>query len=225
MILAAGLGKRMLPLTTKTPKPLLQVGGRPLLEHHILNLKAAGFTELVVNAAYLADQIIDFCGDGSRWGVQIRVSLEAEPLETAGGIAKALPLLGEGPFLVVNGDIWCPYPFARLIERSPLDAGAHLVLVPNPPHHSDGDFSLEQGRVHSKGRVALTFSGIAVYRPDFFLGLTAAKQPLKPLLDAAITKSKVTGEIYTGTWVDVGTPQRLQAIDEACHAAQKSNGG
>ena len=221
MILAAGLGKRMLPLTANTPKPLLQVGGRPLLEHHILNLKAAGFTELVINAAYLADQIIDFCGDGSRWGMQIRVSVEAEPLETAGGIVKALPLLGEGPFLVVNGDIWCPFPFARLIECSPLDAGAHLVLVPNPPHHADGDFSLEQGRVHSKGPASFTFSGVAVYRPDFFSGLTAAKQPLKPLLDAGIVESKVTGEIYTGTWVDVGTPQRLQALDEACRAALK----
>jgi len=221
MILAAGLGKRMLPLTANTPKPLLRVGGRPLLEHHILNLKAAGFTELVINAAYLADQIIDFCGDGSRWGVQIRVSVEPEPLETAGGIVKALPLLGEGPFLVVNGDIWCPFPFARLIECSPLDAGAHLVLVPNPPHHADGDFSLEQGRVHSKGPASFTFSGVAVYRPDFFSGLTAAKQPLKPLLDAGIVESKVTGEIYTGTWVDVGTPQRLQALDEACRAALK----
>ena len=211
----------MLPLTANTPKPLLRVGGRPLLEHHILNLKAAGFTELVINAAYLADQIIDFCGDGSRWGVQIRVSVEAEPLETAGGIVKALPLLGEGPFLVVNGDIWCPFPFARLIECSPLDAGAHLVLVPNPPHHADGDFSLEQGRVHSKGPASFTFSGVAVYRPDFFSGLTAAKQPLKPLLDAGIVESKVTGEIYTGTWVDVGTPQRLQGLDEACRAALK----
>ena len=211
----------MLPLTANTPKPLLRVGGRPLLEHHILNLKAAGFTELVINAAYLADQIIDFCGDGSRWGMQIRVSVEAEPLETAGGIVKALPLLGEGPFLVVNGDIWCPFPFARLIECSPLDAGAHLVLVPNPPHHADGDFSLEQGRVHSKGPASFTFSGVAVYRPDFFSGLTAAKQPLKPLLDAGIVESKVTGEIYTGTWVDVGTPQRLQALDEACRAALK----
>ena len=216
-----GLGKRMLPLTANTPKPLLQVGGKTLLEHHILNLKAAGFTELVINAAYLADQIIDFCGDGSRWGVQIRVSVETEPLETAGGIVKALPLLGEGPFLVVNGDIWCPFPFARLIECSPLDAGAHLVLVPNPPHHADGDFSLEQGRVHSKGPASFTFSGVAVYRPDFFSGLTAAKQPLKPLLDAGIVESKVTGEIYTGTWVDVGTPQRLQALDEACRAALK----
>ena len=142
-------------------------------------------------------------------------------METAGGIVKALPLLGEGPFLVVNGDIWCPFPFARLIECSPLDAGAHLVLVPNPPHHADGDFSLEQGRVHSKGPASFTFSGVAVYRPDFFSGLTAAKQPLKPLLDAGIVESKVTGEIYTGTWVDVGTPQRLQALDEACRAALK----
>ena len=219
MILAAGLGKRMLPLTANTPKPLLQVGGKPLLEHHILNLRAAGFTELVINAAYLANQIIDFCGDGSRWGVQIRVSLEAEPLETAGGIAKALPLLGGGPFLVVNGDIWCPFPFARLIECSPFNADAHLVLVPNPSHHADGDFSLEHGCLLPKGQISFTFSGIAVYRPQFFLGLSPVKQPLKPLLDAAITASQVSGEVHVGPWVDVGTPERLQAVDEACRTA------
>ncbi|MBT5332578.1 MAG: nucleotidyltransferase family protein, partial [Gammaproteobacteria bacterium] len=161
MILAAGLGRRMLPLTQNTPKPLLEVAGKPLLEHHILNLRAAGITELVINAAYLADQIIAFCGDGSRWGVQIRVSVEAEPLETAGGIIKALPLLGDSPFLVVNSDIWCPFPFDQLIGRSPLAAGAHLVLVPNPPHHADGDFSLEQGCVRPKEQMAFTFSGIA----------------------------------------------------------------
>jgi MurNAc alpha-1-phosphate uridylyltransferase len=209
----------MLPLTQNTPKPLLEVAGKPLLEHHILNLRAAGITELVINAAYLADQIIAFCGDGSRWGVQIRVSFEAEPLETAGGIIKALPLLGDSPFLVVNSDIWCPFPFDQLIGRSPLAAGAHLVLVSNPPHHADGDFSLEQGCVRPKGLNGFTFSGIAVYCPQFFRGFASAKQsvkqPLKPLLDAAITAGKVTGELHTGTWIDVGTPQRLQALNGA----------
>ena len=174
---------------------------------------------MVINAAHLADQIIAFCGDGSRWGVQIRVSVEAEPLETAGGIIKALPLLGDSPFLVVNSDIWCPFPFDQLIGLSPLEPGAHLVLVPNPSHHADGDFSLEQGCVRPKGQMALTFSGIAVYHPQFFQGFSSAKgpvkQPLKPLLDAAITAGKVTGEVHAGTWIDVGTPQRLQALNGA----------
>ena len=134
MILAAGRGERMLPLTRQTPKPLLQVGGRPLLEHHILNLKAAGFKQLVINAAHLAGQIIDFCGDGSRWGVHIEVSEEEEPLETAGGIVRALPMLGDGPFAVVNGDIWCDYPSPIWPIMSPF-RGAHLVLVANPDHN------------------------------------------------------------------------------------------
>ena len=219
MILAAGLGRRMLPLTQNTPKPLLEVAGKPLLEHHILNLRAAGITELVINAAYLADQIIAFCDDGSRWGVQIQVSVEAEPLETAGGIIKALPLLGDTPFLVVNSDIWCPFPFDQLIECSPLEGGAHLVLVPNPPHHAGGDFSLEQGRLLPRGQTAFTYSGIGVYCPQFFRGFASAKQPvkqpLKPLLDAAITAGRVTGELHAGAWVDVGTPQRLQSLNQA----------
>jgi MurNAc alpha-1-phosphate uridylyltransferase len=219
MILAAGLGRRMLPLTQNTPKPLLKVAGKPLLEHHILNLRAAGITELVINAAYLADQIIAFCGDGSRWGVQIQVSLEAEPLETAGGIIKALPLLGDSPFLVVNSDIWCPFPFDQLIGCSPLEPSAHLVLVPNPPHHADGDFSLEGGCLRVKGQTAFTYSGIGVYHPQFFRRFSSVKrpvkQPLKPLLDGAIIAGKVTGEVHAGPWVDVGTPQRLQAVNEA----------
>ncbi|MDG1064721.1 MAG: nucleotidyltransferase family protein [Luminiphilus sp.] len=228
MILAAGLGRRMLPLTQNTPKPLLEVAGKPLLEHHILNLSTAGITELVINAAYLADQIIAFCGDGSRWGVKIRVSVESEPLETAGGIIKALPLLGDTPFLVVNSDIWCPFPFDRLIECAPLEGGAHLILVPNPPHHADGDFSLEQGCVRVKSQIAFTYSGIGIYHPQFFQGFSSAKrpvkQPLKPLLDAAITAGKVTGELHTGTWIDVGTPQRLQALNEARQTAAPLNG-
>ena len=219
MILAAGMGRRMLPLTQDTPKPLLKVAGQSLLEHHIVNLKAAGITELVINAAYLADQIVDFCGDGSRWGLNIHVSVESEPLETAGGIIKALPVLGDSPFLVVNGDIWCPYPFERLINAAPRATDAHLVLVPNPSHHADGDFSLEHGCLLPKGQISFTFSGIAVYRPQFFLGLSPVKQPLKPLLDAAITASQVSGEVHVGPWVDVGTPERLQAVDEACRTA------
>ena len=215
MILAAGLGKRLLPLTANTPKPLLQVGGRPLLEHHILNLKAAGFTELVVNAAYLADQIIDFCGDGSRWGVQICVSVEAEPLETAGGIINALPLLGNQPFIVVNGDIYTHFPVKHMQEKSIPTAGAHLILVSNPTHNLAGDFTLVGHQVQPRAEQTLTFSGIAAYHPQFFSELAEGKRSLKPLLDVAITKQVVTGEHYGGPWFDVGTPQRLQDLDKA----------
>ena len=216
MILAAGRGERMLPLTRHTPKPLLQVGGRPLLEHHILNLKAGGFEQLVINAAYLAGQIIEFCGDGSRWGVHIEVSEEEEPLETAGGIVRALPMLGDGPFAVVNGDIWCDYPFANLARHLPVPGGAHLVLVANPDHNPGGDFTLSGRDVTPAGPGdTLTFSGVAVYQPDFFSGATTGKAPLKPLLDRAIAAGNVSGERYNGAWVDVGTPQRLQDLDHA----------
>ena len=205
----------MLPLTANTPKPLLQVGGRPLLEHHILNLKAAGFTELVVNAAYLADQIIDFCGDGSRWGVQIRVSVEEEPLETAGGIIKVLPFLGNNPFIIVNGDIYSHFPL-RSMQKQPIPtAGAHLILVPNPPHNLAGDFTLIKHQVQRRAEQTLTFSGIGAYHPDFFSGLGQGKRPLKPLLDIAIAAQAVTGEHYEGPWFDVGSPQRLQSLDKA----------
>jgi len=216
MILAAGRGERMLPLTLHTPKPLLRVGGRPLLEHHILNLKAAGFDQLVINAAYLAKQVIDFCGDGRRWGVHIEVSEEEEPLETAGGIVRALPKLGDGPFAVVNGDIWCDYPFTNLAHHVPVPGGAHLVLVANPDHNPGGDFTLSGRDVNpAEPEDTLTFSGVAVYQPDFFSGVTAPKAPLKPLLDGAISERRVSGEHYNGTWVDVGTPQRLQDLDHA----------
>ncbi len=216
MILAAGRGERMLPLTRHTPKPLLQVGGRPLLEHHILNLKAGGFGQLVINAAYLAGQIIEFCGDGSRWGVHIEVSEEEEPLETAGGIVRALPMLGDGPFAVVNGDIWCDYPFTNLAHHVPVPGGAHLVLVANPDHNPGGDFTLSGPDVIPAGTGdKLTFSGIAVYQPDFFSGVTVPKAPLKPLLDGAISEGRVSGERYNGAWVDVGTPQRLRDLDHA----------
>ena len=222
MILAAGEGIRMRPLTHETPKPLLKVGGVPLLEHHLLGLRDAGVSDVVVNASYLGDQIAAFCGDGGRWGLRIRVSREAVPLETAGGIIEALPLLGELPFIVVNGDVYCDYPFKRLIDR-PIESGqGHLVLVDNPAHHLEGDFRLVKGRVlqpddtetsDGRSRSTLTFSGIALYAADFFAGYERGKRALKPLLDEAILQGQVSGEHLEGTWSDVGTPGRLAALN------------
>ena len=212
----------MRPLTHETPKPLLKVGGVPLLEHHLLGLREAGVSEVVVNASYLGDQIAAFCGDGGRWGLRIRVSREAAPLETAGGIIEALPLLSELPFLVVNGDVYCDYPFKRLIDR-PVESGqAHLVLVDNPAHHPEGDFRLVDGRVlqpedivNSAGRSrnTLTFSGIALYGADFFASYERGKRALKPLLDEAILQGRLSGEPFGGVWSDVGTPERLAALN------------
>ena len=212
----------MRPLTHETPKPLLKVGGVPLLEHHLLGLRDAGVSDVVVNASYLGDQIAAFCGDGGHWGLRIRVSREAAPLETAGGIIEALPLLGERPFLVVNGDVYCDYPFKRLIDR-PIESGqAHLVLVDNPAHHPEGDFRLVDGRVlqpkdtvNSDGRSSntLTFSGIALYAADFFAGYERGKRALKPLLDEAILQGRLSGEPFGGVWSDVGTPERLAALN------------
>lgn len=221
MILAAGEGRRMRPLTDRIPKPLLTVAGRPLLEHHILNLKAAGFDELVINASHLGEQIADFCGDGSHWGVSIRVSHEDELLETAGGIVKALDWLSPEPFLVVNGDVYTDYPFMRLRNHVLQEASAHLVLVDNPPHHLSGDFLLnpESTRIHlpdphsAAAGTALTFSGVALYHPTFFTGLSEGKRPLKPLFDRAIVSGTLTGEYFQGFWTDVGTPERLEALN------------
>ena len=212
----------MRPLTRETPKPLLKVGGVPLLEHHLLGLRDAGVSDVVVNASYLGDQIAAFCGDGGRWGLRIRVSREAVPLETAGGIIEVLPLLGELPFLVVNGDVHCNYPFKRLIDR-PIESGqAHLVLVDNPAHHPEGDFRLVDGRVlqpedtvnsDGRSRNTLTFSGIALYAADFFAGYERGKRALKPLLDEAILQGRLSGEAFGGLWSDVGTPERLAALN------------
>ena len=220
MILAAGKGERMRPLTLSTPKPLLEVGGRPLLEHHILNLRDAGVMDIVVNAAWLAEQIIEFCGDGSRWGVSIEVSREEAPLETAGGIIQALPLLGDSPFLLVNGDIYCPYTFAELLSVNPPVTGAHLVLVDNPEHNPQGDFSLESGQVQQPvtpvlGGQTLTYSGMGVYSPALFAGLDPGKRPLKPLLDQAILRGCLSGSHWQGAWHDIGTPERLADINAA----------
>jgi len=219
MILAAGVGERMRPLTDHTPKPLLEVGGSPLIAHHIERLARAGFTDLVINVSHLARRITDYCGDGSRWGVAIRYSPEVVPLETAGGIFNALPLLGDAPFLVVNGDVWLDYPFGELAGYTPVDpACAHLVMVDNPPQHPGGDFALdERGWVRelAPGATGLTYAGVGVYTPAFFATMTAGKLPLRPLLDAAIRRGCLSGEYYPGHWEDVGTPQRLGQLDAA----------
>ena len=222
MILAAGEGRRMRPLTDETPKPLLQVGGVPLLERHLLGLRDAGVNDVVVNASYLGEQIAAFCGDGDRWGLRIEVSREAAPLETAGGIIEALPLLGEAPFLVVNGDVYCDYPLKRLIDR-PIESGqGHLVLVDNPAHHPEGDFRLVDGTVQQPEDTVsadagpgntLTFSGIALYAADFFAGYERGKRALKPLFDEAILQGRLSGERFAGVWSDVGTPERLAALN------------
>jgi MurNAc alpha-1-phosphate uridylyltransferase len=217
MILAAGVGERMRPLTDHTPKPLLQVGGEPLIAHHLRRLAQAGFSELVINVSHLAQQIIDYCNDGSRWGLTINYSPEPEPLETAGGILNALPLLGENPFLVVNGDVWIDYPFEQLLNFiPPVPDSAHLVMVGNPPQHPGGDFVLDdEGRVRERphGVTGLTYAGVGVYAPAFFAGMTPGKMALRPLLDAAISKGRLSGEYYPGHWEDVGTPERLEALD------------
>jgi MurNAc alpha-1-phosphate uridylyltransferase len=224
MILAAGLGERMRPLTDHTPKPLLPVGGVPLVEHHIRCLARAGFSELVINVSHLADQIMDYCGDGSRWGVSIVYSPEEQPLETAGGIHRALPLLGEEPFLVVNGDIWIDYDFGRL-KGYQLDARtrAHLVMVCNPPQHPLGDFQLDDdGRVQEleEGAMGATYSGVGVFNKAFFAGMQPGKLRLRPLLDEAIRAGRLSGEFHQGEWEDVGTPERLQILDERVRSAQ-----
>jgi MurNAc alpha-1-phosphate uridylyltransferase len=214
MILAAGRGERMRPLTDHTPKPLLEVGGRSLIERLLDRLAAEGFRRAVINHAHLGELIVERLGDGSRYGLELAYS--AEPpgaLETGGGINNALPLLHTDPFLVVNADVWTGYPFARL--RRPLAGLAHLVLVPNPAHHPEGDFILEGERLspRSPGGTAYTFAGMGVYAHALFAGCTAGAFPLAPLLRRAMAHGQVSGELYTGRWVDVGTPERLAALD------------
>jgi MurNAc alpha-1-phosphate uridylyltransferase len=221
MILAAGRGERMRPLTDRTPKPLLPVAGRPLIVWHIERLAAAGFRDIVINHAHLGDQIEALLGDGDAWGVRIRYAEEpAGALETAGGIANALPLLGDEPFLVMNGDIFCDWDVAR--AHTALAAGllAHLVLAPNPEHHPIGDFALLDGKVGAGGTAKMTFTGIGIYRPELFAAIARGQvAKLAPLLDAAIAAGRVSGELHGGRWVDVGTPERLTALDaELRHA-------
>ena len=221
MILAAGRGERMRPLTDHTPKPLLPVAGKPLIVWHIERLARAGFRELVINHAHLGDQIEALLGSGDAWGLRIDYSPEPPgALETAGGIANALPLLGNDPFLVVNGDIFCDWDFARAHDILATERLAHLVLIDNPPHHPVGDFTLAAGTVGLGATDRLTFSGIGVYHPALFAGIsrgTPAK--LAPLLRTAIDAGKIGGERHAGRWVDVGTPERLAALDAALREA------
>ncbi len=213
MLLAAGLGTRMRPLTDSTPKPLLPVAGRPLIEHHLLRLQAAGFRDIVINHAWLGEQIETALGDGGRFGLSIRYSPEGTPLETGGGIFRALPLLGDAPFLVMSSDIWIDHPLASLRERT--SGLAHLVLVDNPPHHPNGDFALAaDGRVSESGAGQwLTYSGLAVLHPQLFQGCEPGVFPLRPLLAKAMAANAVSGEHHRGQWLDVGTPERLQEAE------------
>jgi MurNAc alpha-1-phosphate uridylyltransferase len=226
MILAAGRGERMRPLTDHTPKPLLQVGGKPLIVWHIERLRAAGFNRIVINHAHLGQQIEDALGNGDALGVSIEYSREGIALETAGGIATALPLIDSEVFTVVNGDIYTEFDFSRLAEpMARLAAGhdqAHLVLVDNPPHHPKGDFVLDGGRIVNVDTPLtphasrLTFSGIGVYHRALFAQTEAGvKAPLAPLLRQAIDAGRASGEHHGGRWVDVGTPERLQQLDES----------
>lgn len=214
MILAAGRGERLQPLTESIPKPLLEVAGQTLLGRHLERLARAGFTRAVINVSHLAEKIMARFGDGSRAGMRIDWSHEAAPLETAGGIAQARALLGPEPFLLVNADIWCDYAFSKL---SGFDLGkrlSHLVLVPNPPQHPAGDFSLENRFVGNAPSPRYTYAGIAVISPQLVAGVAAGrKAPLAPLWRAAAERGEVTGELHEGHWSDVGTPERLSALE------------
>ncbi len=217
MILAAGLGTRMRPLTLETPKPLLPVAGKPLIQYHIERLVKAGITEVVINHAWLGEKLEAYVGDGSRFGAKVTWSAEAEPLETGGGIFKALPQLSEdgSPFILINGDVFTNYPFERLLNHNiPEDWLAHLVLVPNPEHNPGGDFQLQENHVFENGDDCLTFSGVSVLSPVLFDSCSAGKFPLAPLLRSAMQSGQVSGDFFSGYWRDIGTPERLQEVSE-----------
>lgn len=212
MILAAGRGERMRPMTDTTPKPLLRIGGQTLIERHIHALARSGILQLVINHAHLGEKIVNALGNGSAYGVEIAYSPEPDgALDTGGGIFNALPLLGAEPFLVVNADIWTDYPFSGLPPE--IDGLAHLVMVANPAHHPDGDFSLSGGQLAQCGPAMLTYSGVGIYRPELFADCTPGAFPLAPLLRAAMDAGQVSGEQYNGSWFDIGTPERLDAIN------------
>lgn len=213
MVLAAGRGERMRPLTDREPKPLLRVGGKRLIEYHLERLAAAGFREVVVNTAWLGDLIEATLGDGARYGLAITYSHERpEALETGGGIHRALPLLGSAPFLLVNGDVWTDIDFGAL-RTLPSQSLAHLVLVPNPPQHARGDFRLEQGLVAEGEGERFTYSGIGIFHPEMFASSAPGKFPLLPLLRQAIADRRLSGELHRGRWYDIGTVERLNALD------------
>lgn len=211
MILAAGRGERMRPLTDHTPKPLLKIAGKALIEYHIEGLVRAGIADIIINHAWLGEQFEQVLGDGKNYGAHLLYSPEGAALETGGGIFKALPLLGTEPFVVVNGDVWTDYPFERLPRD--MTTLAHLVLVPNPPQHPHGDFFFDGGVLRETGTEKFTFSGIGVYRAELFTGCRPGAFPLAPLLRAAIAQGRVSGELYEGGWYDIGTPERMEQLD------------
>ena len=215
MILAAGHGKRLRPFTNHMPKPLISVSGKPLLEHILVRLRDCGYHEFVINLSHLGEQIAKKFGNGSHFGVKIAYSKEASLLETGGGIRQALSLLGEAPFVVVNGDLWTDYPFNQLREIELEEA--HLVLVDNPYHHMNGDYALTDGRVHHGRMHRLTFTGIGIYRRGFFIGEWPIRIKLASLIDAAARRGAVTGEHYQGEWVNIDTPARLRALEARLH--------
>jgi N-acetyl-alpha-D-muramate 1-phosphate uridylyltransferase len=219
MLLAAGRGERMRPLTDSRPKPLVQVGGRALIAWHLLALARAGIREVVINLSWLGAQLRAALGDGSSFGVSISWSDEGPvPLETGGGIFRALPLLGPDPFLVVNADIWTDIDFGRLALEP--EAHAHLVLIPNPLHHPSGDFALEGDRVVNADSDRLTYTGVGVYHREFFAGCTEGRFPLLPLLNRAIAAGRVRGEVHRGQWCDVGTAERLASLSARVSAVK-----
>ena len=214
MLLAAGRGERLRPLTDRTPKALVVVGGKPLIAWHLERLAASGCREAVINVAHLAQQIVDFVGDGKRFGLRVAYSREAEPLETAGGIAQALPLLGEPAFLLVNADIYCEVDFKALLGFRLATLMAHLVLVPNPAHRTQGDFSLRERMVGREGAPRYTYSGVAVMSPQLVRTVRRGeKAPLAPLLFSAADERRISGEVFDGLWQDVGTAERLAELE------------
>lgn len=224
MILAAGRGERLRPLTDRMPKPLIRIGGKSLIHYHLERLAVAGVRDVVINLSWLGEQIRALIGSGSAFGLSIRYSEEPPgALETAGGIVQALPLLGNEPFVVVSADVFTAYPFERLLEK-PLGDPAHLVLVDNPPHHAEGDFSLQDDRIVPGDAGRLTFSGIARFDPALFANLSPGRRALRPVLEAAIARHQVSGEHYKGPWADIGTPERLaeaqQSSEEFARARQ-----
>ena len=213
MLLAAGRGERLRPITDSLPKPLVRVGGRPLIAWHLARLSRAGVREVVINLSWLGDQLRAALGDGGEFGVRISWSEEGPvPLETGGGILRALPLLAPGPFLVVSADIWTDIDFGRI--RIPDESRAHLVLIPNPPHHPRGDFGLEHGRVVDRENERLTYANVGIYRPELFEGFDCGRFPLLAALKRGMAAREVSGEIHRGAWYDAGTPERLAELEE-----------
>jgi len=214
MVLAAGRGERLRPLTDRIPKPLVEVAGKPLITWHLERLAASAIREVVINVSHLGEKIVDYVGSGARFGLHVEYSREAEPLETAGGIAQALPLLGTAPFLLVNGDIYCEADFSSLSKKDLGRGLAHLVLVANPPHHPQGDFSLDGGLIGNDGMPRYTYAGVAVMSPQLVQPVKRGdKAPLAPLLRGGARERRITGELFAGLWQDVGTMERLAELE------------